>query len=290
MGGMPTRPIYQPVFTLSGEALMRRSIIAAAALIVMSLAPSRAPALEIVNLRPAYGQNGAARADAKKIAMGDILWIDFTITGLKVDEKLNKVRYDTILELFDSKEKRMLERKSPNEAVLQLGGSQMPGSMNVVVGDQFQPGKYALKLTVKDNLAKKEVSVVHSFEVLPAAFGFVHIEAPALAVPGADTGMQLLVTGFTPDKKKDPNVDITIRVLDATEKPVAPPMITSFPRDLPAGTLQPQILPVVFPITNVNRPGQFYIDIVAVDKNASNKEIKLRLPLMVVDINAVASK
>jgi hypothetical protein len=277
---------HNPVFTLSGDALMRRTI---AALALVCLVPGLAPALEIVNLRPAYGANGVARKEAQnpKLVPGDVLWADFAIDGLKVDEN-GKVNYETILEFFDGSKKRLFEKKTPNSAVPALGGNRMPGDMFVVIGESFAPGKYSLKLTVNDNLAKQKVFQDYSLEVVAPTFAFVHVEAPALGLPGTPSGVQFLVTGFTPDaKKKDPNVEVTIRVLDANAKPVSPPVKTEFPRDIPTGAPSPIVaLPVVYPIGVLNRPGQFYIDIVAVDKNANNKEIKLRLPFTVLDVNA----
>ncbi len=94
-------------------------------------------------------------------------------------------------------------------------------------------------------------------------------------------------------KKKECNVEVTIQVLDAKEKPVSLPMKTVFPRDIPPPA-PPVVtmLPVVFPISALNCPGQFYFDVVAVDKNAADKNgkpkaINLRLPLTVVDISSI---
>ncbi len=160
-------------------------IIAALALVCVVPGLATAQTLDIVNIRPCYGSNGAARAVAKnpKLVPGDILWIDFAIDGLKVDPKTNKVRYDTTLEFFDSKKKSLLQRKNQNEAVLQLGGNRMPGDMHVGIGDTFQPGSYTVELTVEDKLAGTKVSISYPLEVIPPTFSFIQIEAPALGVP-----------------------------------------------------------------------------------------------------------
>jgi hypothetical protein len=264
-----------------------------AAFALLCLCPGLAPAqtLRIANFRPAYGIHGPTRVETKnpKLVQGDLLYADFAIEGLTVDGK-GKVRYDTKLELFDGK-KSLLERNTPNEAVPQLGGERMPGDLYINIGDAFPPGKYTVRLTVTDKVANTKpsaISIEYPIEVVPATLAFVQVEALAAVLPGEPAGVRCLVAGFTPDKTKAPNLDVTIRVLDSNGKAVSTAVQTSFPRDLPKGIDPPQFLPVVYPLTP-NRPGQFVIEMVAVDKNASNRMIELRLPLQVLDLGALTS-
>jgi hypothetical protein len=264
---------------------MRRTI---AAIALFCLLSGLAPALEIKNVRPSYGPMGASRT-ATKFLPGDVLWINYDIDGLTFDKKTDKASYETKLEFFDAKGTQLLERKTPNEVTAQLGGSQFPGDLHVIIGPKLDPGKYTVKLTVTDKLARESKSITYPIEVLPPAFGFVAVTAPGLGLPGQHYLAEFGVVGFKlDDKKKEPNVEVTIRVLDSSQKPVTRPVQSIFPRDLPGDAVleKLQFVPVTFPLY-LNRPGHFYIDITAVDKNAGNKQIQLRYPLQVLDLGVM---
>ena len=165
----------------------------------------------------------------------------------------------------------------------------MPGDLHVITGDST-PGKYTVKLTVMDKLAKTEKSIEYAIEIVPPTLGFTLVSAPALALPASGYLAEFSVVGFARDDKMLPKVEVTTRVLDANDKQLTTPVKVSFPDAIPAGANPKDLkfLPVNFPIF-LNRPGQFTIEIVAVDKNASNKQVQLRLPLTVLDVNAITS-
>ena len=174
-----TREI-RPLVTLSGVLSMRRIL---AALVVLCMVPSLAPALEIKNVRPSFGPMGARR-DETKFLPGDVLWINYDIEGLTFDEKTGKANYETKLEFLDDKGTVKFERKTPNEVTADLGGTRMPGDLHVIMGQNLPDGKYTVKLTVLDKLAKVSKSIVYPIQVLPPAFGFVAVMAPAVGLPG----------------------------------------------------------------------------------------------------------
>jgi hypothetical protein len=267
--------------------LMRRFI---AALALVCLAPGLADAqLKITDMRPSYGPNGAARKDATKFLPGDILWIDYAIDGLKVEPKTGKVKYEINIEFFDGNGKKLQGRANTNEGILELGGNRMPGDLHLNIGTEVAPGKYKVTLTVKDILGGNMTAIDYPIEVLPKGFGIVQVGAPAVRFPTDPYIAQFGIAGFTLNKNGNPDVEVAIKVLDSGMKPVAAEVKVSFPESLPAGTVakQLQFLPVSFPIF-VNRPGQFYIDITATDKNASGKSVQLQLPLTVLNVGAVA--
>src|SRR6202011_2333598 len=128
----------------------------------------------IKNVRPSYGPLGAA-GNATKFLPGDVLWINYDIEGLTFDDKTGKASYETKLEFIDGKGMVLFERKTPNEVTAQLGGDRMPGDLHVIMGQNLDKGKYTVKLTVTDKLAKMSKSITYPVEVLPEAFGFVAV-------------------------------------------------------------------------------------------------------------------
>ncbi len=260
-----------------------------AAVLLLGLFPGLTPAIEIKNVRSSYGPLGPTRTSTKFLP-GDELFMTYDIHALAVDAKTGKAVYETRLELLDDKQKLLFERKTPNEVVPNLGGARMPGDLYLTIGTDFDPGRYTVKLTITDKLAKQSKAIVYAIEVLPRGFGFIGVRAPALGLTAqAYHGIWHLV-GFAPEgKKKLPNVDITIRLLDESDKLVVPETKIMLPAALPVDTDKPEFVPVSFPLY-LNRPGQFHIEITAVDKNASNAQIQMRIPLNVLEIGAITGE
>ena len=266
---------------------MKRTL---AALVVLCLVPGLAPAVDIKNIRPSFGPLGPSRTTTKFLP-GDVLFITYDIDALAVDEKTGKAIYETKLEFLDDKQMVLFERKTPNEVVPNLGGARMPGDLHVIIGKDFTPGKYTVKLTVTDKLAKQSKAILYPIQVLPRAFGFIGVMAPAVGLTNQHYLAEFGLVGFVPDAKtKLPKVEITIRVLDQNDKPVVRESKIMLPEDLPKNTNGEtlELVPLSFPLY-LNRTGQFQIDITAVDKNGKNAEIQMRFPLTVVDISTITS-
>jgi hypothetical protein len=276
-----------PPVTL-GDLLMRRTIVALA-LFCFVAAP--APALEVVNFRPCYGPHGATRKVDKlvaKIQPGDTFFADYAIEGLTVNQKSGNVEFTTKLEFFDSSGKSLLARENKNTANLDLGGNRINSDVILTIGRDTAPGKYKIQVTITDKLGSAKTSITQDVEVVPPTFAIVQVESLAAALPGTNVATGFGLVGFKLGGAMQlPKAEITVRILDASEKPVGQPTKYLLPEALPAGpTKQIEFAPIVQPIF-LNRPGQFYVDIVAIDKNANDAKVELRIPLAVVDINKI---
>jgi hypothetical protein len=247
-------------------------------------APALAPAVELKNFRACYAPLpfGATRADAKCLP-GDFLFLTYDIEGLKFDDKTGKASFVTVLELFDDQAKLIFNKETPNEVVPHLGGSRMPGDLHVQMGRSQKAGKYRIRLTVLDRHSKEQKSHVYSFDLLPQTFGIAGIVAPAIGFPGQHHSTEFALVDLALDDKKQPDVEVTMRVLDDNGKQVATPIVSTLPRDLPAGADldKENFVPMRYPIY-LNRSGRFTIDILAKD-NISKKEARLKYQLNVLD-------
>lgn len=273
--------------TFTEEPNMRRLCLA---LCSLALLPTFSQALELKNVRLTHGPLGAPRTETKFLP-GDYLFMTYDIEGLKFDDKTGKANYLTILQLYDSNNKEIFKKETPNEVPAQLGGTRMPGDLHVIMGRSQAPGKYVVRLVVQDRLTKEVKYHDHRFELMPSNFGIVGVTAPALGFPGQHyvAGFALVDMGL--DAKKMPNVDIVMKVLDENgTTPVARPLVSTLPADLPNtfDASKENFLEMRFPIY-LNRPGRFIIEVDALDK-LTQKTSKLRYPLTVIDINNLTGK
>lgn len=259
------------------------------ALGLLAVVPATARALEIKNIRPCYAPTflGATRSDLK-VTPGDVLFFTYDIEGLSFDPKTGKATFVTTMELLDAGKNQLFKKDTPNEAVAQLGGSRMPGDLNVQLPRNQKPGKYYVRLTVADRLSKEVKAVEYPFELAPVGFGFVGVSAPTIGFPGQPYIAGFALVDMALNAKQLPDVDVMMRVLDAaTMKPVAAPIFSNLPKDLPeeVDLKKENFVPMQYPLY-LNRTGNFIIEVMARDKIA-NKTIELRYPLTVIDIGAV---
>jgi hypothetical protein len=263
------------------------------ALLTLASFPALAPALEIKNIRPCYAPFGATRYDLNLLP-GDVIFITYDLEGLAIDPKTGKTNYETTLEFIDDPAQKnpkvLYQKTTPNEPVPQLGTGRMPGDLHLIMGPSQAPGKYGIRLTVHDKIAKEAKAFTYPFNVVPQGFGFVGVSAPAVGFPG-----QHYVTGFglvnlALDGKKQPNCEINIKILDEKGKPVAATVKIELPRDMPEDTdlNKANFVPLQYPIY-LNRPGRFTIEIEAHDK-FGNKKKELRYPVTVLDVNGFVGK
>jgi hypothetical protein len=266
--------------------------VPAAACVVLSLLAAPANALELKSLRAVYGPFGPARADSKFLP-GDVLHVSFDILGVKVDAKTGMAKYNIAMELLDSKGAMNFTRNKNNDVPLGLGGSQLPGFAEVLIGTDQAPGKYTLKVRVKDLVSKETKEISYPFEIEPESFGFVRLFAPEAGFTGQTYQANFAVIGMGRDAKKKPNVSLRTRVLDEAGKEAhAQPMTIEIPKDLHEDLI-PKIdmlpfIPLEFPLF-LNRPGRFTIEVEGTD-NISKKTAKLRFPLVVLDPGTIGGK
>jgi hypothetical protein len=257
------------------------------ALAAWSLVPLSAPALELKNVRPSFGPLGATRQDTKCVP-GDSLFITYDIEGLKVNPKTFKANYVTTLELIDGTNKVAFKQETPNDVAPQLGGTRMPGDLFVLLPRTQKPGKHKVRLTVNDTLANEKKSFEYPFDVVAPDFSFVGVTAKAVGFPGENYVATFAIVDMTLNAKKQPDVDIVMRVYEQTGKNwVTMPILSNLPKDLPdeIDLAKENFVPMQFPLY-LNRTGTFVIEVMARDK-LSKKTIQLRYPLTVLDISGV---
>jgi hypothetical protein len=268
---------------------MARFVVSLAAL--LALLPASARALEFKNVRPSYGPLGATRQDTRCLP-GDILFISYEIHGLKLDTKVKKAVYRTLLEVFDNSKppKTIFQKETPNEVIPQLGGTMIPGDLHVIMGRNQAPGNYHVRLTVEDVQAKDMKSFVRTFELLPQSFGIVGVTAPAVAFPGQPYMAQFAIVDLGLDTSKSPKAKVEMKILDESGTPVSDPIVNNFPQDLTDNTdlKKENFVGMNFPIFP-NRPGRFTIEISATD-SVAQKTASIRYPLTVLDIASFTSK
>ncbi len=259
------------------------------ALLASVLAPRASHALELKNVRVSYGPFGAVRTDLK-VLPGDYLFMTYDIEGLTFDKKTGKASYVSTLELLDSQNKVVFKRDTPNEFVPQLGGARIPGDLNIQTGAKQAPGKYNIKLSVEDRVAKETKSFTYEFVVQPVSFGIIGVIAPGIGFPGQSYLAQFHIAHMNLDAKKLPNVDVAMRVLDADGKQVTPPAFIALPKDMPEGIdlTKENLVPLSYPLY-LNRSGRFQIELSAQDKNGKVVS-QIRYPLVVIDITAISGK
>jgi hypothetical protein len=272
------------------------------AFMALSVLTPLAGALEIKNLRVTHGPMGATRLEAKFLP-GDYLFMSFDLEGLAFDPSTGKAKYETILQLFDSKGAKkdkdgkvlpIFEKKTDNTVSAMLGGTRIPGDLHVIMGTDQEPGKYVVRLIVTDKVSKEKVNYKyfdHRFELMPTSFGLVGVTAPAIGFPGQHYVASFALVNMKLDAQKKPNVDVVMRVLDANgTQQMTAPINTNLPKDMPAelNLDKENFIPMQFPIY-LNRAGRFTIEVEATDK-AANKQTKLYYTLNVIDIDSVIGR
>jgi len=266
--------------------------VPAAVCCVFTLCTAPVHALELKNPRAVYGLFGPERTD-KKFLPGDVLHLTFDIADIQVDPKTGMARYHIAIDLFDGKGALTFNRGKNNEDALSLGGNQLPGLAEVLIGTDQPPGKYTLKVTVKDLLGKSAKDLTYDFEVQPETFGFVRLFTTVAGLTGNTYKANFAVTAMGRDDKKKPNVEVQIRVLDEAGKPLqAHPFTMNIPKDLPDEVLSKiDTLPhleLEFPLF-LNRPGRFTIEMEGID-HIAKKTARVRFPLTVVDAASFGAK
>ena len=263
------------------------------ALALLGLCVPSARALDIKNVRSTYGPFGSVRAD-NKLLQGDVLFLSFDIVDVKVEANSGLVRYKNQLEVLDAKGKAVFKRETSNQRGLYLGGARLPERAQVVTGADQPPGKYTVRLTVTDVASKdtkgnfSSKAFTYEFELLPAALGLIHVNAPSIGVTNQEYTATMALVGFARDDKKMLSIEIRTRILDDKNQPtMAKPLILSLPAELPKDfeVKTASLIPLPMGLY-LNRSGRFTVEITAEDA-VSKKSAKVTFPLVVLDTSAV---
>jgi hypothetical protein len=259
-------------------------------LLALCFFPSLSSAVDIKNIHKCYGPLGAKRDDNKCLP-GDIFYMEYDIENLALD-KTGKASLTTTLEFIDPQKNVIFKKDIPKDVVPQLGGARIPGDAFVSLGPKQAPGKYTIRVTVHDKIAKQAKAFEQAIDVGEPAFGFVGAMSRSVAIVGDPAGHVTtfgLVNFKLDEKTKLPKATMKIRILDEAGKDVTPATDYDFPplpddADLEKGNF----VPIAFPIF-LNRSGRFTIDVQAEDKNGK-KTAKLSFPLTVLDAGSFTGK
>ncbi len=268
------------------------ALVAALCLLPLSLALAQTGKLDLTNVRPTFGVLGAPRPDSK-ILPGDVFWLAFDMDGVKVDPN-GKVVYGMGLEVKDSAGKTIFKEDENKDQPLvtenSLGGTKLPVFARVDTGTDFPPGEYTLKVAVSDRTGKTSATLERKFQVEKLGFGLVRLStsydqegrmpAPMVGVPGQFLHVNFVAVGFARDKtKKQPHMEVELRILDDKGKPVLDKPGTGVVNKDVAENARG--FPMGF-VVALNRPGKFSVELNAVDKIAGAKAAPVKFPLTVL--------
>lgn len=260
----------------------------------LSSAISQTDGLTFANVRQTYFTLGPARSDTQLLP-GDIYHLAFDIEGLKMEDT-GKVQYAMGMEVTNAAGKvEFGQAPQDRDPVFNaLGGAVVPALTYVELPATMPAGKYTVKVTVADKASNKKGELTRSFEVLPKDFGLVRVYTSMLSrdllpsgtilLPGHMIYINFSAVGFARDATtKQPNIAVTMKVLDADGKPTLP---KPFSGDA-TGPLQPQdmLVPMQFAL-HLNRPGKYTVELAAADKVA-NKNAKVTIPIVVLDPKSI---
>ncbi len=198
----------------------------AAALLILS-APSAQAKLGIENIQACYGPFGPERKSLDLFPF-DELTFRFIVTGAKADAE-GKVDATVSTQVLDAAGRVLVENQYPVKGPLVLGGDSYSQSARLPMVEQSIPGKYAVKITVRDNVSEESAAFQRMITVKALAFKIVgfqffrdsegKIPAPAGGMLGEYLFFRLRVTGFDRSKGRI-NIQIAVQIFDADGKEV----------------------------------------------------------------------
>ena len=200
----------------------------AAALLILSAHSAQAK-LGIESIQATYGPLGPERKTLD-IYPFDELFFRFTVTGAKPDAE-GKVDASVVMQVLDGTGKVRGENQIPAKGVLLLGGNSFPFLVTLPLSEQVPPGKYTVKITMRDNLSGESVSFQRQVTVKAVEFKIVDLQffhdpegkipAPAGGTLGETLFFRLRIIGF--DRSKDRIfTEIVLKILDADGAEVSP--------------------------------------------------------------------
>jgi hypothetical protein len=262
----------------------------ALAVSLMSVLPGAAkngkndpPPPKILHARFVYTGLGMERPN--KFLPADDLVLAFDIANLTRDKKTGKVVYAMVLEFLNSQKKRIFKEDNRNiEELDALGGATFATFVSAQVGRDTKPGKYTLRLTIKNRITDKQTVYTRDFVVLKKAFGLVRVQTPAMGFVGQPFEIRFFVEGFEKDEKKMPRLTLRVKIYDDKDRPTLRRPIDLFiPKDLAEGVdAAEQPFFSLRALIRLTRPGTFTIKMIATDQVAK-KTVELPYKLTILD-------
>jgi hypothetical protein len=262
-----------------------------ALLLALQTTPGQNTTLALANANFTFGNHGALRKDSDFLP-GDVVFLAFDIQNMTCDAS-GRAAFSIAMEVLDGSGNPRF-RQAPHNQTAQnyLGGNTLHSIAQVQVPLESKPGEYTIKLTVEDRAAKTTATLQRKARVLPLDFGLIHVHTSAdreglvpiapVGVVGEAVYVNFAVTGFQRNgPKAQPNIEVTLRVLDDKGKPTnAVPLTGTANKDIPA---EFKIIPLQFGLT-LNRLGQFTVELSATDK-LSGKSSKVSFPIKVTTVD-----
>ncbi len=254
---------------------------------LLAMLPEQSGKISIENPRLLYGVPGLPRA-SNKFAHGDNFYLAFDIKGVKSDAE-GKVSYSLLTEVMVDGRLEFKHESKDIDAIDSLGGNVLPGFSQLNIGLDQPDGKYTVKVTATEKKTKATASVVQEFILSKAELGIVRIRttadrdekvATAIFSTGEDLWLNLSIVGFARDKAKQPNLKISMEILDSDGKPtVQKPPVAEISKGVAEDL---DLLPLQFYVS-LNRAGKFTIKLKVMDQ-VSGKSSSLELPLEVTQV------
>jgi hypothetical protein len=249
--------------------------------------PGQADGLALLNVRTTYGPLGATRTD-EKILPGDQVALSFDIAGAKVDSN-GKVRYSMTMEVCDSRE-RVLFKRDPRDMEVSMppGQKSLPACATLDAGTEQPPGKYRVKVIVKDLSSGITQEISRVYELLPRDFGLVRYftsrdpdgKMPTTALQAGRPGwINFSAIGFARDQATgQPDVAVRMDFMDETGRTsIFQPIFGEVKQGTASGA---KVLPMQFKV-NFPKPGQLIVELTATDKVANRKSL-LKVPFEIL--------
>ena len=196
----------------------------------------------------------------------------------------------TTLELAHADGKIMFRKElRDTSAVNNFGGDSLPCAAHLRIPLETAAGVYTIRVILHDRGSGQTVQVQREVKVAPAGFGLVQVGTSADRegnIPWSPIGrvgdaiyFNFSVVGFGRDAKtKEPDVRVTLRILDEKGKQVNTTKLTGAAKENVPESFR--LVPMQFGLT-LNRPGRFTLELTAVD-HVSGKKNSLSFPLHIV--------
>lgn len=263
---------------------MFRSLLPAVMLVFAAPAAAK---LEIKDIIPAYGRLGPPRPDLQVLPY-DQVFFRYLLTGLKTTAD-GDAEVMTTVTVAGPGGKTTGGEPLTAKIPLVFGGNQLPSFATVFLTPEQKPGKYEMKVKVKDVLSGEEAEFSRELELLPMKFAitslnFTHdpageIPSPAGGPAGHAVFVRFLIVGFEKVKNKI-EVDVEARVLDMAGEPIRPKAMTSTLKSDKADEVkQAKTLTVVNSLL-LHAPGAYQLEIILTDKLAG-KLTGVRVPISI---------
>lgn len=251
--------------------------------------PAQEGKLEIVNPRSTFGYLGAPRPRTG-VQAGEIFHFAFDVKGMSHDKK-GRVQYKMLLEVLDEKKNVIFHLPRVATAINFLGGDNVPCAANLLIPPETPPGQYNMRVEIEDMVSGKKALFEAQGKILPNDFALIRVGTFAdqdSQVPTAPVGVvgetlhiNFSAVNFLRDKNsKQPDVSVSLRVLDEQGKQVSPEALTGRANaDIPADY---KILPMQFGVT-LNRTGRFIVEISAKDE-LNGETAQTSFPIQVLEL------